>query len=298
MHNNLWLIVFLLCGPVIFVSYADAGVPQNSAAEPMVYRYWDWGMSERRDNYQYQLLQAALVTTVEQYGSYKLERVKVSFSTSRARREIGRGNIINVHVGPWRPMDEKLPLGSEPSIRIDEPIFNNLFSYRRLIVRVDSAAQFIAINEEQQLKNLVAGQGKGWVDVKIYKANGYSVNDDANASNLFAMLKGQRFDYVPVSQVEVENILNQYGDHLEVAPQPIVFFPMPMVYYVSAKKPILAERLRLGLARVKMSGHLDSLLNHYFFDELSVIKKLEKKRLYYLTNPFYETPQGGMPPRK
>jgi hypothetical protein len=179
MRKYLYVLIAVWLSSIGPLSLAQSSVDDTD----MVYRYWDWELSEQRDNYQYDLLKASLEATRAEYGSYQLQRVRLSLSTSRARREIARGNLINVHVGPLRPME---PNNNFSSIRVDVPIFNNLFGWRRLIVTQKNIHKFDGVLSEEQFKLLIAGQARNWVDVRIYRANGYGVNDDANSSNLFA----------------------------------------------------------------------------------------------------------------
>ena len=100
-----------------------------------------------------------------------------SYSTSRLRREINRGEVVNVHAGPWRPLEtseDKLP---ERSLRVNVPIMKDLLGYRRLLIRRDDLARFRNIRQADELKPLVVGQANGWFDVEIYRHNGYRVND-------------------------------------------------------------------------------------------------------------------------
>lgn len=257
----------------------------RAATGVMVYRYWDWGKSPKRDEYQAAALILALQKTVPDYGPYRVERVRDDLTIPRLRREVHGGQRLNVHVGPWRDMDAGEPL--ERNYLISTPVMGGLMGYRRLIVRTEDLPKFNVITSEAQLKKLVAGQGRGWVDVAVLRHNGYLVEDTGNLATLFEMLVNKRFDYLPISVVEAESALEQYpqfAEKLALAPNPLMYYPLPAMYYVSASEPRLAERLAAGLAAAKGDGSLDKLTARHFQKEIRQVKS-SAGRCFILTNP-------------
>lgn len=254
----------------------------------MEYRYWDWGGTPRRDDYQFALLTLALDKTLDDYGPYKATRVVQSYSTSRLRREINRGDVVNLHVGPWRPLElseDKLP---ERSLRINIPIFNDLMGYRQLLIRREDLDTFKNIKTDADLKKLTVGQARGWVDVDIYKYNGYPVDDSPNPSALFNMLAKKRFDYLPISLLEAESALAgrpDLADQLMLVPDLAIYFPLPLIFYVNIHEPKLAERLEKGLSMAKKDGSFDRLFNQFFAAEVQGIRA-SKQRHFVLKNPY------------
>lgn len=268
-----------------FLCISKPTLANSYAHLPMEFRYWDWGKTTERDNYQFQLLEMALEATKSEFGGYTLVRVKQDFSTARARIEIGRGKIINVHAGPWRVL-ETSNADVPASIRIDIPIFNNIFGYRKLVVVKNWAEVLIPPYDKSSLKRIVLGQAKGWVDVDIYRFNGLSVNDTANVTNLISMLQGRRFDAIPFSMVEVKSVLDD-NPELTVVDNLTLFFPLPMVFYVTATRPDMAQRISLGLKKLRDSGQLNSLLYAHFQKEIDTINALPPGEVIYLENPLY-----------
>jgi hypothetical protein len=256
-----------------------------AAADAMVYLYWDWGKSPKREAYQSAALILALQKTVPDYGPYRVVRVRADMTIPRLRREVHDGQRLNVHVGPWRDLDAGDPL--ERNYLISTPVMGGLMGYRRLIVRREDLPKFDAITSEAQLKKLVAGQGRGWVDVAVLRHNGYQVEDTGNLATLFEMLVNKRFDYLPISVIEAESALEQYpqlAEKLALAPNPLMYYPLPAVYYVSASQPRLAERLAAGLAAAKSDGSLDKLTARHFQMEIRQLKS-SAGRCFILTNP-------------
>ena len=286
-----WM-AWALCGALglaLGPSQAAGTEPAASSAKiPMAFRYWDWGATPKRDGYQFALLTLALDKTVKDYGPYQLIRVVRSYSTSRLRREINRGDVVNVHAGPWRPLEtteDKLP---ERSLRVNVPIFKDLLGYRKLLIRRDDLDRFKRIGQAEDLKELVVGQANGWVDVEIYRHNGYRVNDIANPATLFDMLAKKRFDYIPISLMDVETVLSsrpELAGQLMLLPDITIYLPLPIIFYVNIHEPRMAERLEAGLNQARQDGSLDRLFKSSFAHELQLVRDGAHKR-FMLTNPF------------
>lgn len=251
----------------------------------MEYRYWDWGKTRKRDDYQVQVLQLALDKTVAEYGPYKIVRVYGTFSTLRLWQEVSEGTQVNIHAGPWRVQNGNSLY--DRNIAVNIQIMGGLLGYRKLIIRRADLDKFKQIQSATQLKKLVAGQGRDWVDGPIYRHNGYRVDDRANLPSLVPMLVSGRFDYLPMSVIEVDSVLEQHPDlaaKLTVAPGILIQYPLPTVFYVSASKPLLAERVERGLAAAMKDGSLDDLLYRSFRKEFDALRA-ETTREFFLINP-------------
>ena len=265
------------------------GLQHAARAEPrMEFRYWDWGATPKRDDYQFALLTLALDKTVKDYGPYQLTRVLRSYSTSRLRREINQGDVVNVHAGPWRPLEtsqDKLP---ERSLRVSISLFKDLLGYRKLLIRRTDLDRFRNIRHADELKPLVVGQANGWVDVDIYRHNGYAVNDTPTPATLFDMLAKKRVDYIPISLMDAETALASRPDlagHLMLLPDITLFFPLPIIFYVNIHEPKMAERLAAGLNLARQDGSFERLFRTSFAAELQLIRAGSSVR-FVLTNPF------------
>ena len=276
-------------GLALSLSHAAGTEPTASpAASRMEFRYWDWGATPKRDDYQFALLTLALDKTTKDYGPYQLTRVVRSYSTSRLRREINRGDVVNVHAGPWRPLEtgkDKLP---ERSLRVNVPILRDLLGYRKLLIRRADLNRFKNIRHADDLKELVVGQANGWVDIDIYRHNGYRVNDIANPATLFDMLAKKRFDYIPISLMDADTVLNsrpELADQLMLLPDITLYCPLPIIFYVNIHEPQMAERLEAGLNLARQDGSLERLFRSSFAHELQLIREGSPRR-FLLTNPF------------
>ena len=238
------------------------------AAGAMEYRYLDAGPITQRDAYQVAVLKLALEKTVAEYGPYSITRTIENYSTRRMKREVFEGSKVNVHVGARRaPQLSTL----DQNIAVDVPIMGTLMGYRSLIVRREDLEQFRRIERGTDLKQLVAGLGRDWQDVDIFRYNGYRVDDRANLASLIPMLLNKRFDYLPMGIIEAQAVMDRYPDaahKLARVPGILIYYPLPTVFYVSFNSPDLAARLKRGLTIARKDGSLDELLPQFFRKEL------------------------------
>lgn len=255
---------------------------------PMVYRYWDWGKTPKRDDYQVAILRLALEKTHSRYGDFTLMRINTPYSTSRVNREVNRGENINIHAAPWRPLETDPARLSERNIKINVPLLNGLLGFRQLIVRKSDLETFESITSQDVLQKKTAGFARGWQDVDILRQNGYKVNDDSNVYSLISMLKSRRIDYIPMSILEVPSMLIENGKpstDLRVVPNMIVYYPIPLIFYVSFNQPELAARVTEGLEIAKKDGSFDQIFWQHFPEETQQLKAKKIKR-FILKNPF------------
>jgi hypothetical protein len=243
----------------------------------MEYRYWDWKHGQKPDDYQIAVLEAALEKTVPEFGPYKLVKVDADFSARRIRREVSEGTTVNIHAAPWRilhpddPVDRRIP--------VNVPIMNGLLGYRYLLIRREDLPKFAAIRDVAGLKALTAGQGRDWAEVGLYRRNGFNLIDTGHVNTLIPMLANKRFDYLPMSVVEVQTALATHPNlagKLTVAPNIMISYPLPMIYYVSAHHPELARRLESGLAMSARDGSMDELLRQHFKKEIAGIASVTR----------------------
>ena len=275
---------------------AVPGYANDRDKDAMVYRYWDWGITPQRDDYQIAILKLALEKTRSTHGDYKIERKLETLSRSRAHRAIAQGEFLNIHASPLRPLltEQDRREQMEESIPVKIPLMKSLLGYRSLIIRRRDYEQFSEITDAAKLKSLVAGQGRGWTDISIYEHNKYQVRGDAEYFTLFSMLLAGRFDYIPLSVIEVNGALSrfeQYSDSLMVLPDLMLYYPLPTLFHVSARHPALADRLEHGLTQARQDGSLDRLFEQHFSEQVQQMKSA-RLRVFVLENPGVPTEMG------
>ncbi|PUA30197.1 MAG: hypothetical protein B0W54_06710 [Cellvibrio sp. 79] len=274
----------IVCAIVFFLCVNCLAADDEST---MVYRYWDLKASQNRDQYQFELLKLALEKTRNTHGDYDLVQVNKKITSLRASREVSRGEIINIEAAPnWTTDTVPSELRKDQRIAVKIPILQGLLGYRRLIIRKKDFEKFKQITDPSQLQQLVAGQGKDWEDVFIYRANGYQVNDEADYYNLFAMLVAGRFDYIPLSAIEAEDFIQKFGQYSQdvmIAPDILIYYPFPVLFQVSAHHPELAQRVEKGLIQAKKDGSMDKLFLAHFSVEIAKLRTT-RNRTFILEN--------------
>jgi hypothetical protein len=248
----------------------------DAFAAPMVYRYWDLGASPTRDEYQFELLRLTLEKTRKSHGEYELIRVTQPLTSLRASREVSRGELINIEATPnWTTDIVPSEIRRDKRIAVQIPLLEGLLGYRRLVIRKADLDAFAKITRPEQLQKLVAGQGRDWEDAFIYRNNGYQVNAEADYYNLFAMLVAGRFDYIPLSAIEVDNFIEQFekfSGEVVVAPDLLIYYPFPVLFQVSKNQPKLAQRVEVGLSAAKRDGSMSRLFEKYFAEDLKKLR--------------------------
>lgn len=277
--------MFIIAGAIIFFIGAHSFAADDGS--PMVYRYWDLKASQNRDQYQFELLKLALEKTRSTYGDYELIQVDRKITSLRASREVSRGKIMNIEAAPnWTTDTVPSELRKAQRIAVKIPILQGLLGYRRLVIRKNDVEKFNRITSATQLQQLVAGQGKDWEDVFIYRANGYAVNDEADYYNLFAMLVAGRFDYIPLSALEAEDFVRKFGQYshdVMIAPDILIYYPFPVLFQTSMHHPRLAERVEKGLIQARNDGSMNKLFRAHFSADISKLRTT-KNRIFILEN--------------
>ncbi len=249
-----------------------------------------WGSPKGRHEYQVELFKLAMEKTAGDYPPYTLLQNSESLGSLRGRREVARGELINFYATPFRsgedPQQSKL-------IAIPVPLLKGLLGYRKLIIRRSEFTRFTGI-DESALKSLKAGQGRGWPDVAVFRENGYNVIDSGLFPDLFSMLDQGRFDFLPLGIMEADEALANYAqalDSLDTFDSIYLYYPLPVIFYVSAREPLLAERLQKGLEMAVMDGSRDALFNEHF-DRYLVELSRPGHRLFILKNSTLENAMG------
>lgn len=267
--------------------------PLAWAQEVSDYRYRDNGWTGKREHYQTRLLALALEKTLATHGPYRLTRVVDTLTPRRLLQEMNDGKRINVFVGHARTEGPGIALNEQLPVAFS--ILDKLPGFRSLIIRRDDLARFAELRTVEQLKQLRAGQGHEWVDARILRHNGFRVDDSGNLDRLLPMLSNKRFDYLPMSIIEAESLLQRHrerthatSDELMIAPTIAIQYPLQAFFYVSRKFPIMAARLELGLTRAKTDGSFDALLRSSFRSELRTVAE-QHPRHFAIVNPFLST---------
>ncbi|MEQ6290566.1 hypothetical protein ACFPAG_08090 [Vogesella sp. GCM10023246] len=191
------------------------------------------------------------------------------------------------------------------------PVDKGLLGWRIAIVRQDRAALFARVQGIQDLRYFTAGQEHDWPDVGILRANGLPVMTAGQYESLFKMLASKRFDYFPRGITEAQAEIDAHPKlGLTIDRFVVLHYPAAEYFFVTPRKPKLAEHIQQGLLRAKADGSFNRLF-HAHFDPILQRAQLAQRRIIELTNPqidaanllpadspwwYHPLPDNGKPP--
>ena len=224
------------------------------------------------------LTKEILNLTVSEFGPATLI-ASTELEQGRAEKETALDRMVNIIIFPTTKEREKELL----PIRI--PIMAGLMGWRVCLIHKKNEENFSKIKtlEAWKKSGLSIGQGTHWPDKAILEANGLHVVHATNYIQVKKMFIHKRFDCFARGLAEVSGELKELASQGIAIEKNLLFhYPMPQYFFVSRKRPKLAERIELGLRKLIEKNRLTEFNS---FDPAQ-IKKISKGRtLIKLTNP-------------
>ncbi|VUD69321.1 hypothetical protein TDB9533_04688 [Thalassocella blandensis] len=271
-----FFIAILLCSP--FTLSETDQVP--------TYVYWQGEASEARKPFELALMKRIFEQSESKFGPAHLEVSQWKISTARSIQMMKEGERLHIQNAPYLLHE----LDKNAVTVLPTPILRNILGYRQIIIKQHYAEEFNAITSFNQFAAKAAGQGRGWADNNVYRANGIEVIEAPSFLGMFPMLNRDRFDYIPLG-------ISEAGDSLELdqvkhfdfvlAKDLIVFYPWPIHILVSNRHPELARRIQYGFEKIQQNGMYDEMFNEHFGSLLAKLKRAESAniRVIVLTTP-------------
>ena len=236
---------------------------------------------DTRNEYFLSLLHLALDETRDEYGDYQLVPSDQPMVQSRAINLLAAGEQLDVL---WSMTSRQREAQLLP-VRI--PLLKGLMGYRIFIIRGEDAVWFRGIHSLDQLRELRAGQGQGWPDVEILRANGFRVETADSYETLFHMLQAGRFDFFPRALNEpFEEVDARKELDLAVEQNLLLYYPTANYFFVNRNNPKLAERIDKGLEKAIADGSFDKLFRQHPVNAYALKHaRLNQRRIFKLVNP-------------
>jgi hypothetical protein len=237
--------------------------------------------ADHRKDHSTALLRAALEASKSQYGPYSLTLTSKNMERKRTARELVSGELINVAA---LLSDADLERNLIP-IRI--PVDKGLAGFRVALIDGRRQSEFSRIDSLPQLRGLALGVGTQWITRAIYEQDGFKIVTGNDYAGLFGMLMAGRFDYFPRS---IEEALLEQPEQIQQYPNIALeksfalYTPLPRYFFVSPATPHLAERLRVGLEKLLVSGDFDRLFFDYYGPMITK-SALCSRRIFRIDNP-------------
>jgi len=266
----------LICLCTLFVCCA-------SFARPVLMVKYIGNNSGVKEDYYLELIDAALKTTEPQFGPYKIEFLREQLTSQRKHELLVAGERLNIDrlVGFHNNTGPRSVL-----LQVKVPLLRGFMGYRIPLIRRDRQAVFDQVNTLDDLKKIPLGLGKGW-EGYIYQKNGFNLTEPINFETLLKMLAGGRYDFVPLSSIEVEDhyqVDNQTLDSLVPENHILIHTALPNYFYVSPTAPELAARLNAGFKALQKNGQMDRVFDKYFLIRLKKLN-LANRKIIEIPNP-------------
>lgn len=277
-----FVLLVLTCAAI--TSSFGRELPSSSALSNLQLVRYEHPLSDKDKRWIYytDLLNEILTRTSSEYGDYKLQQAPIRTVASRTFQALSEDKLVDVAWGVTSKDRER----QLAPVRI--PLLKGLLGYRIFIIRDGDQARFDSVRNIRHLKQIKAGQGHDWVDVKILEHNGLLVQTSTSYEALFTMLSGRRFDYFPRSVFEAfTEVATRPEKPLAVETSLMLKYVSPTFFFTSKQNLQLHQRLREGLWAMVEDGSFEQFFRHHSLTKDIFLKVGFKNRTaYQLENPY------------
>lgn len=218
--------------------------------------------ADRRFGYYWDLMRAALQATEAKWGPFVLEPSHVVMNADRSQMLLSNAETITTLV---RVTSREREAIMRP-VRI--PLDKGLTGYRLFLIRQGTQGALAQVRSLDDLRRFSIGQGGNWVDTKVLRAAGFTVETAPTYESLFFMLDAGRFDLFSRG---INEIAREYEDrhatltHLAIERHLMLYYPLPR-YFFFAPTPEgerLASRVQEGLERLMRTGQFERMYHDF-----------------------------------
>ncbi len=236
---------------------------------------------DTRYEYPESLLKKIIEVTENQYGTANVRHAKYEMKRDRTLKNLIKGTDIHVMAEAPKPGWESQLI----PIRI--PIRKGIQGFRTFLILKKNQVMLSKVKTIEEFKKIPTGSGQQWSTTRVLMENGFNVVTGTDYEGLFKMLINDRFitfgrgiNETPVEYAQRKDI---YPD-LAIEQNLLLYIPLPTYYFVTPKKPKLAERIEKGLITLIDNGTFDVIFNQHFG---KIIKNtnLSKRRIFNINNP-------------
>jgi len=233
------------------------------------------------NQYPLALLKLALLATEEEYGKAEVDHTEFRMTRKRRLNELLIGE--NLHVAAQATS----LTWEQQAIPIYIPIQKGILGYRVFLIKKSNSELLASISTLEKLREISTGAGEHWAIARIFKANDFNLMTSVSIDSLYLMLQEERFLTYSRGIHEISREYNQSKDQYSdlMIDQHIALFTfLPKYFFVSPKKPQLAERISKGLLKLMEDGSFEKLFLEYYQPLLDSVK-LENRKVFTIHNP-------------
>lgn len=246
-------------------------------------RFWNGNKSPVRREYEKQLLSLCLSE-----ADFVDADILVNESDYPSAED--EGNIFSNGCDVLVSVAGNQKFSGKPTRIIEIPVCKGILGHRLLIILKQQAKRFsnISTTSREQLQKMTIGIPATWADADLFKNNGYKVSEKGSLDDNFTRLLAQKIDYITLGVNEIESILEKLGDfkkELLIEPNILIYYPLPLVFYVHPDKMQLANIVKRGLQTAIANGKHAALFDMHhpnIVDRLA----LRTRKTLHLTNPY------------
>ncbi|MFT7562225.1 MAG: hypothetical protein ACI93R_004160 [Flavobacteriales bacterium] len=224
----------------------------NGEPTPIIIKHAPRGWTSDLQAYQNDLITLIFNQSLVSHGAFRLEMENRDLTNPRLNTLLRQGKIDSIFFSN-RNAANNLIINNTGAALYPKPYLKALLGLRRFIIRREDIEKFSKIKTLRNLQNFTAGQPEGWPDSLIYENHDIKVVRPKSYSRLFLMLKNKRFDFIPLSTLEIDKahreIAQQYPD-LVILKGIFVYYPLPVVVAITGQRPKLQSRMDIGLNKI------------------------------------------------
>ncbi len=274
---------FTLFVLVVSAPWGMARAADNAAAQWHFIHNAPETADDRRYDYHWRVLRAALEATREKYGAYILEPgLPMSEKLQVVEMQRARGVLNTMVLDATVALEETL----QP---VKIPVDKGLLGYRVFLIPAELQSRFSSVQSFEQLRQFSFGQQREWSDVAIYKAAGLEVVTGSSYEGLFRMLMLGRFDAFGRGVTEVSGELEHWRKdypQMAIENELLLYYPLPVYFWFPRNEEGSrhAQRVEEGMRAIVANGTLDRLFTEEY---AATIKKLglDRRRVFRIGNP-------------
>lgn len=284
---NLLLVISVMAAETVVAANSAAPI-RSAAAAPMVIKYHFTEHGDYHHSYNIELIRRLLEVTIPEFGNFQIQTYGQAPMARRQALLLNEGDLINVQ---WA--SPGIDIANAEVIEIPVDILRGLQGYRVCMINAQAKVDFSGIHDVESLKTIRLGQGIGWSELAIYYANGIRPIEPTGLTGLYSILGFKRIDCIPLGINEIDRIIER--EHktfpfLAIEPSLLIYYDLPIYFYVSKKFPEIAKRFELGLKKLKASGDFDQLFQKYHLQHIQSLK-LQNRRIICLKSPLSHNPR-------
>ncbi|EKF9986819.1 transporter substrate-binding domain-containing protein [Vibrio cholerae] len=163
-------------------------------------------------------------------------------------------------------------------LMVPHAICGGILGCRVLVVRRGEQDQFAQLSLSE-LQQRIAGIPGTWADAELLRQNGFQVLEQGTLAQQFLLLQEGLCDFIPLGINEAQSLLDAHSHEtprLAIEPSLMLYYPLPIVFYIDPEQPQLEEVIKKGLLLIDHNGELERLYQKHYGE--SVLRMNPKQR--------------------